>query len=408
MAPWSRTVRVVVALALCAPVAFGADAASGQERSRDRGVQAPNELLREYPFNQGELRSRNRSERRERSRRRSAPVAVGEPSADGGAGPWVLVLLAAAGGAALLMLGAVGWRLVRSSAGGRDAPAPEPAVVSAPQAPVAAQSPQPDRPPRNPPAGSYAVVNQKGGVGKTTVSLTLGVAAARRGTRVLVIDLDPQASATTVLAPADTDRPTVADAVLRPGSCSLDETVVQTDWGFDLVPSKRALRSVETRGAEDGVLARQLETVGNYDLLLIDCPPSLGVLSMEALAAVSRALVVTEPSYLALQAIDELVDTIRDVSGERNPALTLGGVVLNRVEGTAEHKRSLAEVKQVFASRVLEPQIPKRAVLQDAMRQHVPPQDLPSHYADEIAQLFDALAEHLEAVPAKRFARDAG
>jgi chromosome partitioning protein len=152
------------------------------------------------------------------------------------------------------------------------------------------------------------------------------------------------------------------------------------------------------------VLAQQLHTVGKYDLLLIDCPPSLGVLSMEALGAVSGALVVTEPTYLALQAIDELVDAVREVSAARNPSLTIAGVIVNRVDNTAEHKRSVAEVKDVFGTRVLEPQIPKRAVLQDAMRQRVPPQDLPSHYADEIAELFDELAEQLEAVPAKRFA----
>jgi MinD-like ATPase involved in chromosome partitioning or flagellar assembly len=179
---------------------------------------------------------------------------------------------------------------------------------------------------------------------------------------------------------------------------------VSTDWGLDLAPSARALRSLETRrdGGEAGVLAEQLDTIGDYDLTLIDCPPSLGFLTNEALGAVSRALVVTEPTYLALQAIDELVDTLRDVSAERNPSLALAGVVLNRVETTAEHKRSLAEVEQVFGARVLEPHIPKRAVLQDAMRQGVPPQDLPSHYAGEIAELFDALAEQLEAVPARQ------
>jgi chromosome partitioning protein len=400
MARRSLAVQLVVALVICAPAAIGAEAASGQERDRERGVQPPTELLREYPFRQGELPGR------ERSQHPSAQAPVRDPSADTGASRWILVLMVAMGSAALLALGVAGRRFTRAKAGRRGALATEPALAAAPEVPVAPRRARSHGPPKSRRACSYAVVNQKGGVGKTTVSLTAGVAAVRRGRRVLVVDLDPQASATTVLARGASDRQTVADAMLNPASCSLDATIVPTGWGLDLAPSSRALRSAETQrdGREEGVLAEQLDAVGDYDLMLIDCPPSLGFLTHEALGAVSRALVVTEPSYLALQAIDELVDTMQDVSAGRNPSLALGGVVLNRVETTAEHKRSVAEVEEVFGSRVLEPHIPKRAVLQDAMRQGVPPQDLPSHYADEIADLFESLAEQLEAVPAKRFA----
>jgi chromosome partitioning protein len=404
MAWRSVTARVLVALAICVSIAIGAEAASGQERDRDRRVQPPTKLLREYPFRQGVLRSG------ERPQARPAQAPVPDPSADTGASRWILILMVAMGAAALLALGIAGRRLIRTNAGPRGPQTPEPSPAAPPDAAVAPGQARSHRPRNSRAACRYAVVNQKGGVGKTTVSLTVGVAAARRGSRVLVVDLDPQASATTVLARGASDLPTVADAMLNPASCSLDATVVPTEWGLDLAPSARALRSAETPrdSDEEGVLAEQLDTVGDYDLMLIDCPPSLGFLTHEALGAVSRALVVTEPTYLALQAIDELVDTMQDVSAERNPSLALGGVVLNRVETTAEHKRSVAEVGQVFGSRVLEPHVPKRAVLQDAMRHGVPPQDLPSHYADEIAELFDALAEQLEAVPVKRFAPGAG
>jgi chromosome partitioning protein len=396
-----RTLTLLVALAICAPGVLGPEAARAQDR--DRRVQPPSELLREYPFQQGKLRSR------ERSQPRPARAPGSDTTADAGGSRWLLVLLAT-GAAGLLALGVAGRRLTQAKAAGGGVPPPEPRPP-APEPPADRAAPRSaHHPHQSRRACSYAVVNQKGGVGKTTISLSVGAAAARRGSRVLIVDLDPQASATTVLAPGRSDRPTVADAMLNPASCSLDAAVVSTEWGLDLAPSTRALRSLETRGngGEAGVLAEQLDTIGDYDLTLIDCPPSLGFLTNEALGAVSRALVVTEPTYLALQAIDELVDTLRDVSAERNPSLALAGVVLNRVETTAEHKRSLAEVEQVFGARVLEPHIPKRAVLQDAMRQGVPPQDLPSHYAEEIAELFDALAEQLEAVPAKRFSPEAG
>jgi chromosome partitioning protein len=147
------------------------------------------------------------------------------------------------------------------------------------------------------------------------------------------------------------------------------------------------------------VLGQALTSVAGYDLVLVDCPPSLGALTLEAFAAVSRTLVVTEPTYLALHAMQELFDTLRSVSEEQNPSLELAGVVLNRVETTAEHRRSTAELETVFGRRLWEPYVPKRAVLQDAMREGVPPQVLEtqSHYASEISAIFDRLVERLEA-----------
>jgi chromosome partitioning protein len=250
---------------------------------------------------------------------------------------------------------------------------------------------------------SYAVVNQKGGVGKTTVCLVLGVAAARRGSRVLLVDLDPQASATTVLGADDEDRLTVADVMLDPSAYSLGDAVARTGWGLDLAPAEPALRAADTAllTPHEAVLPWQLETVADYDLVLLDCPPNLGALTLDALTAASRALVVTEPSFLALQAREELLDTLWYVTAEYNPSLELAGVVLNRVEATADHKRGVAELEVAFGSQVWEPHIPKRAVLQDAMRQGVPPQDLGTRYAREIAELFDALAVRLEASRAK-------
>ena len=101
--------------------------------------------------------------------------------------------------------------------------------------------------------------------------------------------------------------------------------------------------------------------------------------------------------------MEELLDTLKEVAADQNSMLEMAGVVLNRVETTAEHRRSVAELADTFGSQLWEPHVPKRAILQDAMRRGVPPQDLEthSHYATEIAEIFDALAARIEKVQVK-------
>jgi chromosome partitioning protein len=387
---------VLAGLLACGAVVAPHDTASAQrEQRRGDRVDPPAELLREYPFEQGRLRGRTSAEAR-RAGVGSAEQTATEPApedADGGSPvTWLMVSVAAA----LLAFALIGYGARRAS------PGAEPSAPNPGSASPSGRFPRRQRGRRA--ANSYAIANQKGGVGKTTISLMLGAAAARRGRRVLLVDLDPQASATWVLRADVDERPTIAD-VMVDRTCALGQTIVPTTWGLDLVPAEHGLRAGETgmpRGDEPA-LGRELSTVTGYDLVLIDCPPSLGVLTNEALAAVSRALVVTEPTYLALHAMEELVHTLRSVRARRNPSLELAGVVLNRVETTAEHRRSIAELEAVFGARVWEPHVPKRAVLQDAMRQGVAPQDLEtySHYASEIAAIFDRLVERLEAVEVK-------
>jgi hypothetical protein len=112
------------------------------------------------------------------------------------------------------------------------------------------------------------------------------------------------------------------------------------------VAAETALASRELRRstADEFVLRRQLDQLHGYDVVLVDCPPSLGVLTLNALTAASRLLVVTEPNYLALQGIDELLETSNLVRAHYNPGLELGGVIVNRVERTVEHRLGLAEI----------------------------------------------------------------
>ena len=132
-------------------------------------------------------------------------------------------------------------------------------------------------------------------------------------------------------------------------------------------------------------------------MVLVDCPPSLGLLTLNALAAASRLVVVTEASFLALQGTDELLETHELVRTHYNPGLELAGVVVNRVERTLEHRHSVLEIERYFgAGLVWQPLLPKRTVLQDAARRGVPVGRLTRRVAREAAAQFARLARRIE------------
>ena len=246
---------------------------------------------------------------------------------------------------------------------------------------------------------TYVFANQKGGVGKTTIALGVASALARRGASVLLIDLDPQASATKVLGVEIEGRCTVADALLEPERYPVIDAVVGTEWGFDVVPAETALASREWRRstADEFVLRGQLERISGYDVVLIDCPPSLGVLTLNALTAASHVVVVTEPSFLALQGIGELVETRDLVHAHYNSRLVLAGVIVNRVEHTVEHRAGLTEIASYFGPKLVwSPHLPKRTVLQEAARRGVPVTELRTRAARELASGLAELASRIE------------
>jgi chromosome partitioning protein len=245
----------------------------------------------------------------------------------------------------------------------------------------------------------FVFANQKGGVGKTTVTLGVAAELAARRVRVLVIDVDAQASATKVLGVEPGERCSMADVMLEPDRYALRDAIAATDWGFDVAPSETALASRESRRAtaDEFVLRRQLERLAGYDVVLIDCPPSLGVLTLNALAAASQLVVVTEPSFLALQGIGELLETQELVRAHYNGGLAFAGVVVNRVERTVEHRAGLAEIASYFGPDVVwSPLLPKRTVVQDAARRGRPLSDLRGAAARELSAAFGAMAARIE------------
>jgi chromosome partitioning protein len=187
--------------------------------------------------------------------------------------------------------------------------------------------------------------------------------------------------------------------LLEPGRFSPRDVVVRTDWGFDLAPAETALASRESRRAtaDEFILRRQLADVVGYDIALVDCPPSLGLLTLNALTAASRLVVVTEASFLALQGIDELLETRELVCSHYNGRLELGGVIVNRVERTVEHRDSVLEIERYFGGDfVWQPLLPKRTTLQDATPRGVPVGELAWRPARELAGALATLARRME------------
>jgi len=244
-----------------------------------------------------------------------------------------------------------------------------------------------------------ATLSLKGGVGKTSVVLGLAGAAAERGLRVLVVDLDPQANATASLDPLRT--PYTTSDVLYDGRTGVAaDAVVESGWTplVRLVPSERALEHRATPSGPDSSrrLRHALEGVTDqYDVVLIDCPPSLGELTRNALHAADAALVVTEPSYFAVQGAEQALEAVSVVAKGGNAGLTAAGIVANRVRPTLpEHVYRMDEMRAAFGDLILGG-LPDRSAVQQAQGACTPVQRWQSNGAADICRALDVLHVHL-------------
>jgi cellulose biosynthesis protein BcsQ len=249
---------------------------------------------------------------------------------------------------------------------------------------------------------SVAVLNQKGGVGKTTVTLGLASAAMSMGRRVLVVDLDPQASSTWVLG-HDGDGRSVAD-VFR--GTPLERVIVPSTWSelVDVVPGAtpnggQTERSIERRGATRLRNALAALPEDRYDAILLDCPPTLGGSTRSALIAARHALIVVDPSALGLRGIGGVADAVDDVWQGDNPDLDLCGVVVNRVPAiSSEAERRLDELARIVGrSTIWKPPLPQRVIVNQALGERRPIHAYGAR-ASEISHAFDALWTKLRRV----------
>ena len=250
------------------------------------------------------------------------------------------------------------------------------------------------------------VCSLKGGVGKTSVTLGLASAALERGVRTLVIDLDPQGDSTMALAAVrrDGDVATVLD---EPGADAVTTAIVPSGWadeGLDvLVGSERAVLHDRLDDSDLDRLRAALAWVGDYGLVVVDCPPSLGGLTRTGLAACDRAVVVTEPGLFSVMAVGRALRTVDELRRGPAPALQPLGVVVNRVRARSlEQAFRLEELQSLYGPLLLAPPIPERAALQQSQGAARPIHGWPGPAAAELSGVFDALLDRALRAPNRR------
>jgi chromosome partitioning protein len=225
------------------------------------------------------------------------------------------------------------------------------------------------------PGTVYALANQKGGVGKTTTAINLAACLAEAGARTLIVDLDPQANATSGLG----ERAGATSTYDLLDGAPLAELVQHTRFeNLDLIPSRPELAGavVELAGREDGesYLAQSLEGArDDYAFIFLDCPPSLGPLTVNALAAADQVLVPMQAEYYALEGLSQLVKSVELVRARLNPRLSIGGVLLTMVDGRTRLSADVAdEVRKHFGDRVFNTTIPRSVRLAEAPSHGLP------------------------------------
>jgi len=235
------------------------------------------------------------------------------------------------------------------------------------------------------PVRLIALMNQKGGVGKTTTTVNLAAAFARAGRRTLVIDLDPQAHATLALGvdPQTVER-SVYDVLLDPAA-DLRPCIHARSENLDLLPAQTDLAAAEVELAAAPDRQKRLDKAlaslaGRYEFVLMDCPPSLGLLTLNGLAAAREIIIPMQAHFLALQGVGKLLETVRLVSQAVNTRLKVSGVVLCMHDTSSSHSREVVRDLEEFFENARSAEGPWRfaRVLRPAIRRNIKLAEAPS------------------------------
>ena len=217
-----------------------------------------------------------------------------------------------------------------------------------------------------------SVANQKGGVGKTTTTFSLGVALAKQGKKVLLIDADPQGDLTTYMGWHNVDNipltlSTIMEQTIRDESHNFDDVILHHKEGLDMIPSNLELSSLEisliNAMSREYTLKNSISRLKkNYDYILIDCMPSLGMITINALAASDKVIIPVQSEFLATKGMGHLLETILKIRKNINPNLKVGGILLTLVnERTKLAKNIREELKETYGVvfNVFDTQIPR-------------------------------------------------
>jgi chromosome partitioning protein len=228
------------------------------------------------------------------------------------------------------------------------------------------------------PARIISLCNQKGGVGKTTTTINLGAALAGYGRRVLAIDFDPQGALSAGLGVPTHDVTTIYDLLLSGSRDPREAIQASSVEGLDIIPANIDLSAAEVHlvneVAREQILARVLRKVSNdYDVILIDCQPSLGILTVNALTASHGVLIPLECEFFALRGVALLIETIDKVRDRLNPAIELDGILATMYDSRTLHSREVLErVVDAFGDRVLDTVIGRTVKFPDASVAGIP------------------------------------